>query len=297
MRKLLPALILAACAHAAPARPTLPAFVPASFRVEVAGPADGRPVIFIPGLACSGHVWDGTVAHLAGGAAGKVRTHVITIAGFAGTSPEQPPPAALLDTVRGELAKYIRAQGLDHPVVVGHSLGGFLTYWLAESEPELLGGAVVVDSVPFFAALQDGAATTESIEPQARALRDQIAAQDPGTFKVGLEQFLGQMVKNEDARAKMLAEASKSDPRTTAEAIYELFRTDLRPDLGKISVPVTIIAAGEGPAGRDVMEKAWHSQIDAIPTKTLAFVEQARHFVMLDQPERFYALVDQALKR
>src|SRR5262245_61908149 len=57
---------------------------PAAFAVEVRG--DGRPVILIPGLACPGAVWDGTVEHLR-----DHQTHALTLAGFAGQPRIDPP--------------------------------------------------------------------------------------------------------------------------------------------------------------------------------------------------------------
>jgi N-formylmaleamate deformylase len=84
VRKLAALAVLVACGHAA-APPPSPAhtgtFTPRTFAARVSG--HGRPIIFIPGIACSGHVWDATVAHLGDG----VETHVLTLAGFAGRPP------------------------------------------------------------------------------------------------------------------------------------------------------------------------------------------------------------------
>src|SRR5689334_10105123 len=81
--------------HAPPApAPAAPTFTPTSFTVQVSGA--GRPVIFIPGLACDGHVWDDTIAHLGG----KVQAHVLSLHGFTGSPPIAQP---LLPTVHDEL--------------------------------------------------------------------------------------------------------------------------------------------------------------------------------------------------
>ena len=48
------------------------------FAVKVTG--TGQPMILIPGLACSGEVWDSTVAHFKD----RCECHVLTLAGFAG---------------------------------------------------------------------------------------------------------------------------------------------------------------------------------------------------------------------
>lgn len=95
-----------------------------SFTVDVQG--HGRPVILIPGLACSAEVWNGTVEHLT---SEGFETHALTLAGFGGTPPIH--SGDYLKTFRDDLAAYIRQNKLDHPVVIGHSLGGFLALWFA----------------------------------------------------------------------------------------------------------------------------------------------------------------------
>ena len=143
-------------AHAAPAAPK-------SFAVEVSG--KGPPVILIPGLACNGSVWASTVARYRD----RHEMHVLSLAGFGGQPALGDGNEPLLPTVRAELAAYIREHKLQKPIVVGHSLGGFLALWLAASEPDLLGGIVVVDSLPYLPAAMDTTATVEKIRPRAEA--------------------------------------------------------------------------------------------------------------------------------
>jgi pimeloyl-ACP methyl ester carboxylesterase len=72
---------------------------------------------------------------------------------------------------------------------------------------------------------------------------------------------------------------------------------DLRADLSKIAVPVLIVGAGDSHgAPHEAIEAVWHTQIDAIPHHDLKIVDGAKHFVMLDKPDAFYALLDQAVK-
>src|SRR4051812_44907803 len=99
-----------------------------SFVVKVTG--KGTPIILIPGLSSSGAVWDGTVAHLKD----HYECHVLTLAGFAGQPRIENP---FLETVRNDLTAYIRQHKLDHSIIIGHSLGGFLALWLATHDPEL----------------------------------------------------------------------------------------------------------------------------------------------------------------
>ena len=290
--KLAALVLLAACSSSstapapkAPEAPAKAAFTPTAFTVQVTGA--GRPVIFIPGLASPGAVWDGTLAHLAG----HVQAHVLTLAGFAGQPAIQGP---FLQQVHDQIVQYIDANHLDHPVIVGHSLGGVMSLWLAETDPAI-GGVVDVDGMPFLAAAMDPSATPESAAQLGNGMKQQLMAAPHDQFVGFMHQFLGQMV-NDPANAKLLNDAAdRSDQTTVASAFAELLAKDLRPDLAKISVPVVIVAAGEGRESRDKLEAAWHAQVDTIPHHDLEIVDGAKHFVMLDKPDAFYALVDKAV--
>jgi pimeloyl-ACP methyl ester carboxylesterase len=259
------------------------AFKPTSFKVEVSG--TGRPMIFLPGLTCDGTVWDGTVAHLGG----KVRAHVLSLAGFAGTPPID---KALLPTVRDELIEYILRNHLDHPILVGHSLGAFVTFWVAETAPHLVGGGVAVDGAPFFPALMDPKATVASSADKAKGMREQMGG-TPEKFTAGVRAFIGAMVSDADKHSAMIARWVKSDPKTSADAMYFLFQTDLRPDLGKITAPMLVIAAdGKGQFPRADLEATWNAEIAEVPHHKLVVIDNAKHFLMLDQPDAFYAALD-----
>ena len=270
---------------ATPATPAPPAFTPTAFTDAVTG--HGRPVIFIPGLASPGSVWDGTIAHLGG----RVEAHVLTLAGFAG----RPPIAApLMHAVHDQLVEYIRAEHLDHPIVVGHSLGGVLSIWLAETDPDI-GGIVDVDGLPFLPAAYDPKATAETAGAQGKQIGDSIAG--GSDYAANVTKFLSTMITKPDDLARVAAEAAKSDPVAVGHAFGELFALDLRPDLAKIAIPVTIVASSESAVPADQLAAAWHAQIDAIPHVDFTMVPAAKHFVMLDQPDAFYALLDKALAK
>lgn len=283
---------LAACHSSAPT-PTAPAqvapaFTPTSFSVEVSG--TGRPVIFIPGLSCDGHIWDATVAHLDG----KVQAHVLTLAGFAGKPPIDKP---LLPTVRDEIIEYIRANHLEKPILVGHSLGGFMTYWVAEAAPDLVAAGIAVDGAPFFAALIDPNATSESAAAMAKAIRDQMGG-DPDKFHAGVVSFMNGAMREPAKHQDLIDASAKSDPTATANAMAFLAETDLRGDLPKIKAPILVIVAdADGLTPRPMIESTWKAQLDAIPTHDLVVIEHSKHFVMVDQPDAFFAAVDAFLAK
>lgn len=131
---------------------------------DVRGLGDrGRLVYLVPGLASPGRVWDGLAAVLV---EEGYRVRVLTLAGFAG----QPslPGDEFLPEVRRQLAAELARHEGPRPLIVGHSLGAFLAYWLAVTEPGHLAGVVAIDGLPYLAALGNPEATPEGQRAQAR---------------------------------------------------------------------------------------------------------------------------------
>lgn len=256
-----------------PAKPEVPVarFEPTAFAVEVHG--HGRPVIFIPGLGCPGDVWRDTVAHLDG-----YESHVLTLAGFAGQPAIDGP---LAQRTREQLARYIRDRKLDHPVIVGHSLGGFIAYWFAAAEPELAGPTIVVDSG---AAL--GGDDPDSNAASGRQARDLWREAGDAQFAQQVRDIFSQMTARPERLAPMLDLVAKSDRRAIGDAIYEQFTTDLRPQLAAIQSPVLVVLADGS------LQDGMRAHASKVPDHTVVVVPGAKHFVMLDEPDKFYAAVD-----
>jgi N-formylmaleamate deformylase len=264
----------AACDKSAPAAmPATDDFVPTAFTVEVTG--HGRPIILIPGLGCPGSVWKDTVAHLDG-----YQAHVLTLAGFAGNPRIEGP---LAKETREQLAHYIRLHDLHAPVVVGHSMGGMIAYWLAESDPDLVGPTVIVDSG---AALGSDPDTRKSEGANVRAMwknasDEQYAQQVHGIF--------GSMAVHRDRLAKYLDEIQKSDRAAIGDAIYELYTTDVRDDLTHIRTPVLALLA-DG-SSQDLFRK----DAAVVPNHAVVVVPNTGHFVMIDDPAHFNEALDHFL--
>jgi pimeloyl-ACP methyl ester carboxylesterase len=248
-----------------------PNFKPTAFTVDVTG--EGRPIIFIPGLGCPGDVWNDTVERLGEG----FESHVITLAGFAGNKPIRPPLAA---KTRKELVRYIRSRKLDRPIVVGHSMGGFIAFWLAATAREL-GGAVVVDAGPRL-----GDADLDD----ARRLRNAWAQAGDEEVVEQIEMIYSLMVKEPKTIEPFLADIAKSDPQSIGDAIYELVTTDVSDKLDSIKVPVLLVLADGGFAD-DYAE-----MVEDIPEHDVVVIKKAKHFVFLDDPEGFHAALAKFLR-
>jgi pimeloyl-ACP methyl ester carboxylesterase len=258
------------------------------FAVKVVG--KGRPMILIPGLMCSGEVWDTTVEHCKG----DYECHVLTLAGFGG----QPPvPGPFLDSVRQGIADYIRANKLDKPVIVGHSLGGFLVFALGQSDPDLVGPLVAVDGLPCLGAAFNEKIDADGLKKQAEQMRQRME-------KAPREQYLAQsraMLRSWISDKKQLAAAEKwgedSDQATVARAMGELFGTDLRPGLGRIKAPVLLLGAWSKDMEayglkREQVVKRYEGQVAAVPHHKVVVAENAKHFIMFDAPDWMFGQID-----
>lgn len=281
----------------APAPPPPAAPVPSAstaevppFSVKVVG--KGPPVLLLPGLASPGAVWDSTVAHLQG----RYTLHVFTLAGFGGQPPR---PGLTLAAVRQSLLRYIAEQHLDRPAVIGHSLGGFLAYWLAATAPDRVGPVVAVDGLPFLPALFSPDATAASARPQAEQFRALFSAMDHAAYVAGLRQGVGIQATGEANQAQVVAWCSPSDPAFVGNAMAELMTTDLRGPSKDIRSPVLLLGAlGGVPQAMQASVRAlYDSQVAAIPDHQVLFLENSRHFVMLDDPGSLFSALDAFLAR
>jgi pimeloyl-ACP methyl ester carboxylesterase len=266
---------------------------PASFKVEVTG--KGQPIILIPGLMCDASVWESVVAHYRD----RYECHALTLAGFAG----QPAIADMpfLEKVRTDLAAYIRERKMVKPVIVGHSLGGYLALSLAAHDPALIGKIVIVDSLPFLGATMTPDGSVETAKKVAAAMRDQMVSTTPENWRKFQRSspWLPGMVGDQTKLPLIVKWAEDSDPKTAGNAMYELMTTDLRADLKRITAPTLVFGAwaGLGPqASKESVTKIFREQYAALPGFQLRMAETSRHFIMYDEEKWMLAEMDTFLK-
>ena len=270
-------------------------FVSASIRaadapkvIDVKVTGHGRPIIFIPGLATPGAIWDETVKHLQD----QYACHVVTIAGFGGM------PAVktdhLLKDVRDQIIAYARAQKLDQPAIVGHSLGGTVALMIAEHAPDLPRDLVLVDGLPFLAGVMlPGVTDLEGAKKGAAAMQAQMKAQTPeqaAAFQRNVS-IPAMVTKPEDVE-RVYTMCSKSDRATVAQAMNELLTSDYRPDLGKIKCPILVMGALaqiSEYAPKEAIEANYRNQFVNAPQTRFDLFEHAKHFIMIDDPAGFQA--------
>ena len=258
----------------------------------------GRPVILIPGLGSGAWVWKDTVAALRD----KHQLYVLTLAGFDGT-PAPKNQKGLMEQTNAALRKLIKDHDINKPVLMGHSLGGTLAIGFAEQHSDLISGVIAVDGMPIFPGFERMPA--EQRKAAAAQMQQAIKSATPEQFAQQQTTFMHTMGVLDAADAdKYGALQARSDQATVADYMYEDLSTDMRADLDKISVPVLEIspynapdfeqaaATGRMPMMNETQKTDYYrALLKGTPDLKVASIAPARHFVMLDQPEKFMEAV------
>jgi pimeloyl-ACP methyl ester carboxylesterase len=201
--------------------------------------------------------------------------------------------------VADELARYIRERGLRNPVVIGHSMGGTVALMLAARHPDLVGRVMVVDQIPFMGqAFGDPNATPEGLRPMADAVRAGMVGSTPEQWAAQGEATLVTMIRSPELRAGPVRHSRTTDQTVAGNAMHELITTDLRPELGRITAPVQVVYVpfvwpGMTP---ELTDQIYRGAYATLPGARFLRIDEAAHFIMLDQPDAFAGAVNAFLR-
>ena len=249
----------------------------------------GSPVILIPGLSSPRDVYAGVVPALAR----RHRVYLVQVNGFASDAPCANLQPGLLAGVVSDLHQFVTTQKIAAAPVVGHSMGGLVALMLAKAHPADVGKVLIVDALPFVGEIFAPGATVAAVEPQARAMRDMMAAAygkpaDPAmTAAIASRNAL-----KPASQAQVAAWAAKADPRVSALALYEDMMTDIRPDMAGIRQPITVLVPYNDAVPQAQAHGLYQRAYAAAPAHKIVDVPDSGHFIMLDQPAAFAASLD-----
>jgi pimeloyl-ACP methyl ester carboxylesterase len=248
--------------------------------VEIVG--SGPDIVFVPGLASSRETWRRTADRLRT----HYRLHLVQIAGFAGESARANAGGPVFDPVAEAISVYLRQFG--HPVpLIGHSLGGTLGLAITERHPGLISKLMLVDTLPYFGVVYSGPnATPDSIRPMVTAMKARMSGPMPEAMT---QQMAAQMVTAPGNVARVVGWMKASDPAVVGTAMTDDMLADLRPGVGGIAIPVTVLY-------ETALSDAIKAGYATLPAGTLVEVPGAKHFIMYDQPTLFDTALDQFLR-
>lgn len=266
---------------------------PELISVQVTG--KGQPLILIHGMSCSPEVWDELVSKYQI----DYEIHLVSFKGFGNM--ESINSDHILGQAKDELIAYVKTNKLKQPIIIGHSMGGFLGLWASADEPDLFGKIVSVDGVPYFPVLQMPGLTPETAKPMIEGMKNSLVNMDKETALNNQKMIVSTMIATEEKRAKVVEMGISSNPKVVGQAYGEMFTTDIRPYMSKIKVPVLVFGAWAAyksfGATKESVINGYKNQLKDIEHLELLVADEAYHFVFYDEPEWFYSELDKFLKK
>lgn len=251
-------------------------FAQKEFEVVVSG--SGQPVLLFPGFASTAEVYNDITEVLSE----HYEVHSFTFAGFGGTAPIEFP---WFPKIKKSIEQYVLQNRLENSVIIGHSMGGTLALWLASDNPNSYSKLILIDALPAMGALMLPDYNSENMVYE-NPYSAYLLGMDDVAFKEMAEPMAISMSNNKEKHDQLLEWILQSDRKTYVYGYTDILKIDLRKDLAKVNIPVTILAATH-PYGKEIAEKNYKEQYQNLKSYSLSFADGAGHFIMFDDPEWF----------
>ncbi|MGX5685659.1 alpha/beta fold hydrolase [Chryseobacterium cucumeris] len=245
------------------------------FEVKKTGKGD-QALIFIPGFASSGDVWNETTAKFEK----DFTCYTLTMAGFAGTKPQT--DASFTDWERG-IAAYIKDNKIKKPILIGHSMGGGLALAIAADYPELAGKIIIVDTLPCLAALSDPHFTSKENNNCSPAIA-QLTAMNDEQFRKMQTQAMPRLLADTSMQETVINWSMKSDRKTFAKMYCDFYNTDLREKIKNIQCPSLILLESYFVTLKPTIE----NQYKNLKNANMQYASKGLHFIMYDDKDWYF---------
>jgi pimeloyl-ACP methyl ester carboxylesterase len=232
----------------------------------------GKPIILLHGWLGSTGLWHDTMTYLGQ----YYRAYALDFWGF-GESGRKRSTYQVTDFV-SLVDQFMERLGIVEAPLVGHSMGGTVSLSVALLYPERASKVVVIGS---------------PIVGSSLALPLKLAGQDwiaqmlfhmMGAFRSGMRLASPLICKDPKFPEMMDHDLSQTTLESFLISIASLHRTDLRPDLGQIRIPVMGMY---GNRDNIVSPRQWQPLQSKISHARIERFSKAGHFIMLDEPLLF----------
>ncbi|MEW7277983.1 alpha/beta hydrolase [Aquimarina sp. 2201CG1-2-11] len=257
-----------------------------SFDVTVEG--KGETLFLLPGLSCSANVWKETINKFKD----TYEIHTFTLAGYGGVPPVT--EDNILATIKKDLIKYITKHRSKNSILMGHSIGGFMSLLLAIDNETIVSKIIVVDALPFLAGLNNPSITEETVKSSYTSMKDSYLNMNDEALKQNLQNVLTRMIRDTTKIDDVLKDAIKSDRRTLGITAFEMMSNDIRIAIAAIKIPTLVMTNWNKihpqfpNFTKDTKLSLYKQQYKNCSSCTVEMIEKAEHFIMLDNPETFY---------
>lgn len=256
-----------------------------SYPFEVIKTGKGKQsIVFIPGFASSGEVWNETKASFEK----DFTCYTLTMAGFAGAKP-QPNPS--FENWKTEIARYIKDNKIGKPILIGHSMGGGLALAIAADYPELIGKIVIVDALPCLAALTDPSFKSKE-NNDCSATVNQMTAMTETQFYDMQKQTMPRLLADVSKLEMVVDWSVKSDRKTFAQMYCDFFNTDLREKIADVKCPALILLESYFINLKPAIE----GQYGKLKTADFQYADKGLHFIMYDDTAWYLKQLNTFLK-
>lgn len=276
-KEFFPILVALLCSLCSSAQTVFP------FDVKITGEGK-KNMILIPGLSCSGDVWNETTDRYKK----EYKCYVLTFHGFAGHPADAETSYKNWEAM---IANYIKENKIEQPVIVGHSIGGGLALLLAADYPGLIGKIVVVDALPCLGALQNPAFSANP-DPDCGVAVKQFQSMDDKQFYAMQKQNMPSLMADTVHLAQAIGWSVTSDRKAMAEIYCQFFNTDLRNTIATVQCPSLVLLEGAFSG----MKEPVAEQYKKLKNADLEYATKGLHFVMYDDTDWYFQQLDKFLK-
>lgn len=232
----------------------------------------GRPVILLHGWLGSWGVWQETMAYL-----GQFyRTYALDFWGF-GESGKKRESYAVQDFV-SLVDQFMEILGITRAPLVGHSMGGTVSLSVAIQYPQRISQVTVIGS-PVVGSSLAMLLKLAGIRPIAVLVHNMMWA-----LKLGIRIYAPLVTRDRRWPDMMDRDLSRTTLESFLHSIASLRRTDLRPHLRQVRIPIM------GMYGQNdviVNPEEWRNLLENVPHARIERLQNSGHFPMLDEPEIF----------
>lgn len=256
-----------------------------SYPFEVIKTGKGKQaILFIPGFASSGEVWNETKTAFEK----DFTCYTLTMAGFAGAKPH---PSPSFENWKVGIATYIKTNKIEKPIVIGHSMGGGLALALAADYPDLIAKIVVVDALPCLAALNNVSFKSKE-NNDCSPMVAQMTAMNETQFYEMQKQAMPRLLQDASKLEMVIDWSVKSDRKTFAQMYCDFFNTDLRERISTVKCPSLILLESNFINLKPAIEEQYKN----LKTANFQYANKGLHFIMYDDKDWYLMQLNNFIK-